>query len=61
MRLELLRMGLEDKALLGLLPKRQRLRLARKLVRGATNYTIDSELLEATRREAAALIGSKRC
>lgn len=59
-RLEQLRRGFEDWALLRLLEgknRTQKAALSAKLVRGATNYTFDSNLLEATRREAALLIG----
>lgn len=60
-RLEQYRRGLEDRALLALLSRSDRLALAQRMVRTSTNYTFDADLLEATRREAAALIGELKC
>ena len=60
-RLEQLRRGWEDRALLSLLAPNERVELAQKLVRSATNYTFDAALLEATRRDAALLIGKRQC
>jgi hypothetical protein len=59
-RLEQLRRGLEDRALLAMLTPAQRAALARRMVRTATNYTFDSTLLEATRRAVAATIGVRQ-
>ena len=60
-RLEQLRRGWEDRALLSLLTSSQQTTLAQRLVRTATNYTFDAELLEATRRNAAMLVGERQC
>eukprot|EP01052_Picozoa_sp_SAG31_P024957 SAG31_NODE_2159_length_6302_cov_9.311140_6_plen_55_part_00 len=54
-------MGLEDRALLALLTVEQRAELSSRMVRSATNWTIDGQLLERTRRDAAATIGTKTC
>jgi len=61
LRLEAYRQGLEDRALLALLTPPQRLKLSALLVRSATNWTIDGDLMETTRRAAAALIGERDC
>ena len=48
LRLEAYRQGLEDRALLALLTPPQRLKLSALLVRSATNWTIDGDLMETT-------------
>eukprot|EP01043_Picozoa_sp_COSAG02_P022119 COSAG02_NODE_1139_length_14295_cov_63.689279_11_plen_789_part_00 len=60
-RLEAYRRGLEDRALMMLLTSKQRTELSRRLVRSASNWSIDEVLMEQTRRDAAALIGSRMC
>ena len=54
-------MGLEDRALLALLEVGDRMELSERLVRGATNWTLDGQVLEQARRDAAARIGTMRC
>ncbi len=61
LRLEAYRMGLEDRALLALLEVGDRMELSERLVRGATNWTLDGQLLEQARRDAATRIGTMRC
>lgn len=61
LRLEAYRRGLEDRAVLALLGAKQRAELAARMVRGPSNWTIDAVLMEKTRRDAAALIGTKKC
>ena len=60
-RLELLRMGFEDRALLSMLPTSQSVAAATRLVRTATNYTFNHTLLEQTRRDVAWSIGTRQC
>lgn len=54
-------MGLEDRALLALLEADDRMDLSERLVRGATNWTLDGKVLEQARRDAAARIGTMQC
>ena len=54
-------MGLEDRALLALLEVDDRMELSKRLVRGARNWTLDGQVLEETRRDAAARIGTMEC
>jgi hypothetical protein len=61
LRLEAYRMGLEDRALLALLEADDRMDLSERLVRGATNWTLDGKVLEQARRDAAARIGTMQC
>lgn len=61
LRLEAYRMGLEDRALLALLGELDRAELSERLVRSAKNWTLDAQILERARRDAAARIGSMRC
>jgi hypothetical protein len=61
LRLEALRMGFEDRALLQLLNATAGSQLAQAIVAGAANYTIDPESIEAARRHAASLIGTRTC
>jgi hypothetical protein len=60
-RLELLRMGWDDRVLLALLDPARRRDLASVLVRSANNFTFDHALLERMRREAARAIGVRQC
>jgi hypothetical protein len=60
-RLELLRMGFEDRALLGLLTTTERSVLATRLVCSALNFTFDHPLLEQSRRDAARAVGARQC
>lgn len=60
-RLELLRMGFEDRALLSMLPVTQSVAAATRLVRTAANYTFNHTLLEQTRRDVARAIGTRQC
>jgi hypothetical protein len=60
-RLELLRMGFEDRALLGLLTTTERSLLATRLVRSASNFTFNHSLLEQSRRDAARAVGARQC
>eukprot|EP01045_Picozoa_sp_COSAG04_P008338 COSAG04_NODE_459_length_14010_cov_5.397311_3_plen_196_part_00 len=61
LRLEAWRRGLEDRALLALLTPAQRAELSGRLVRSASNWTIDPRLMEQTRADAAALVGKLAC
>ena len=56
-RLENLKMGSEDRALLGLLPYSASVAFAKRLAPGPANYSVDPQLLERLRREAALLVG----
>jgi hypothetical protein len=56
-RLENLKMGMEDRALLGLLPHNVSVALAKRLAGGPADYSVDPALLEIVRREAARLVG----
>ena len=60
-RLEAWRRGLEDRALLMLLTPAQRAELSGRLVRNAANWSLDEALMEQTRKDAAALIGTRVC
>ena len=60
-RLELLRMGFEDRALLGLLTTTERSVLATRLVRSALNFTFNNSLLEQSRRDVARAVGARQC
>ena len=61
LRLEAYRMGLEDRALLALLEADDRMDLSERLVRGATDWTLDGKVLEQARRDAAGRIGTMQC
>jgi hypothetical protein len=56
-RLENVMAGLQDRALLAMLPPPHGPALAQRLVHSPSNYSVDPGLLEATRRDAAALLG----
>lgn len=60
-RLEMLRLGFEDRALLSMLPATQSVSAASQLVRTAVNYTFNHTLLEQIRRDVARSIGTLRC
>ena len=57
-RLELLKIGFQDRALLALLPTPRSVEFASRLVSGASNFSVDPALLETVRREAAAALGT---
>ena len=56
-RLALLRLGFEDRALLGMLPPDVAAEMAGRIVRSPANYTVAPGMLDAVRREAAARVG----
>ena len=61
-RLEVLRLGLEDQALLALLGREAAATLAREVASSATNWTLSADALEAARRRAAAaIVGARKC
>jgi hypothetical protein len=60
-RLEALRLGFEDAALLALLGREAAASLAAEVASSGTNWTLSADALEATRRRAAALIGQRTC
>ena len=56
-RLEALRLGMEDRALLSLLGRETAARLATSVAATSTNWTLSIDALEAARRHAASLVG----